>query len=67
MWAKLRSLITPKADHAEAHEALRSATESLQNAVSNEREVQQVVATLRYHRDVNHFAERIRASLGEAQ
>lgn len=67
MWAKLLSRLHPEpTQHAEAAQAIQSADESLRNAVKRNREVKKVAADLRYHREINHFAERIKASMREA-
>lgn len=62
MWEKLRNLLRGEgSDEAEA--ALVSARTDLHTALKQQREVKQVVNQLRYQREQNHFAERIRESM----
>lgn len=50
----------------EADVALQSAQKDLTAALRQNREVKRVVGQLRYQREQNHFAERIRESMREA-
>lgn len=62
MWARLRRLIREPRT-TEAAEAVKAAEADLDAARDRDSEVKRVVAELRYHREINHFAERIRASM----
>lgn len=62
MWRKLRVLFA-RTEPAEAESALQSAQEDLTAALERQPEVRKVANELRYHRQTNHFADRIRASM----
>lgn len=67
MWfSRLRNRRSDDTEITEAVTALAEAEQSLQVAVSRDREINKVVANLRYHREVNHFAERFKEALREA-
>lgn len=69
MWARLRSLLragkrsSRSSEPSEAEVAVKAAEDDLTNALRRNTEVRKLAAELRYHREVNHFAERIRASM----
>jgi sensor histidine kinase regulating citrate/malate metabolism len=65
VWRKLRALFGLDKT-TEAQEALMSAQYDLAEAVARDPEVKREVAELRQHREVNHLAERIKATLREA-
>lgn len=67
MWSKLLNRIRRRPEAAEpapADQAVAESARSLEEALNRDHEVRQVAAEIRYHRvEVNHFAERIRASM----
>lgn len=63
MWEKLRNRLRRPVPDPEAVKAVVDAQAATSAAASQQREVRAVVAELRYHREVNHFADRIRESM----
>ncbi len=62
MWRRLRALFA-KTGTGEAETALKSAQQDLTAALEQELEVRKAANELRYHRERNHFGDRIRASM----
>lgn len=62
MWRRLRKLFREPGS-PESAQAIESAKQDLAVAESRGQEVRRVAAELRAHREINHFAERIRASM----
>lgn len=57
--------ITTPESQAEAEQAIRSAEAHLESAIQDRERVGLVAESLRDHRERNHFAEMIAASMGE--
>ena len=59
----LKKLFRPPIDRSEAQQAIADADERLVSAQDQNKQVNEIVAELREHRRVNHFAQRIEASI----